>query len=153
VATFYADSNVLVKRHVTERGTRWVQTLADPANGHVIITARITLVEVPSAFNLKRRRGDITEFERVTATRDFAAVVMDYQLVEVTAAVVNLARDLLERHPLRGYDVVQLAAALIADTALRAAGFVPLTFLTADCQLLTAAYTEGLTGDTPDNHP
>ena len=35
MATYYADSSVLVKRHVAEVGTPWVQALTDPTAGHL----------------------------------------------------------------------------------------------------------------------
>ncbi len=40
MATYYADSSVLTKRHITETGTPWVQALTNPAAGHVFITSR-----------------------------------------------------------------------------------------------------------------
>ncbi len=49
MATYYADSSVLTKRHITETGTPWVQALTDPATGHMFITSRISMVEVISA--------------------------------------------------------------------------------------------------------
>jgi len=49
MATYYADSSVLTKRHRTETGTPWVQALTDPATGHMFITSRISMVEVISA--------------------------------------------------------------------------------------------------------
>jgi uncharacterized protein len=42
MADYYADSSVLVKRHVRETGTDWFRALADPASGQVITTARIS---------------------------------------------------------------------------------------------------------------
>ncbi len=38
---FYADSSVLVKRHIHETGTAWFRILADPAAENVIITAQV----------------------------------------------------------------------------------------------------------------
>jgi hypothetical protein len=46
---YYADSSVLIKRHVQEIGTEWVQAITTPAAGNVIITARVSIVEVYSA--------------------------------------------------------------------------------------------------------
>jgi predicted nucleic acid-binding protein len=56
VATYYAESSVLVKRHVVEVGTPWVQALTDPAAGHLFVTSRISMVEVISALNRCQRR-------------------------------------------------------------------------------------------------
>jgi hypothetical protein len=51
MAYYYADSSVLVKRHVHEMGTAWFRALAEPTAGNVIITTRISMVEVYSALN------------------------------------------------------------------------------------------------------
>lgn len=40
MALYYADSSVLVKRHVNEVGDAWFRALADPSSANVIITAR-----------------------------------------------------------------------------------------------------------------
>jgi predicted nucleic acid-binding protein len=56
MADYYADSSVLVKRHVNEIGSYWFRALADPATGKVIITSRVSIIEVYSAFNRRVRR-------------------------------------------------------------------------------------------------
>ena len=44
MADYYADSSVLVKRHVNEIGSGWFRALADPAARNVIITSRVSIV-------------------------------------------------------------------------------------------------------------
>ncbi len=46
---YYADSSALVKRHIRETGTTWFRALSDPISGNIIITSRISMVEVYSA--------------------------------------------------------------------------------------------------------
>ncbi len=60
---------------------------------------------------------------------------------------------LAEKHFLRGYDAVQLAAALELRAELQAAGATNLTFVSADDALNLAASVEGLTVENPNNHP
>ena len=64
--------------------------------------------------------------------------------------VLDRARRVLEQHPLRAYDAVQLASGLVANDVLLAAAIPPLTFLSADTRLLNAAALEGLTTDDPN---
>src|SRR5436309_1337199 len=143
MADYYADSSVLVKRHVHERGDAWFQALADPAAGNVIVTARVSMVEVYSALNRRLREAHLNISDYTQIAADFAAVcAAEYEIMELTVAVVDQARRLLERHPLRAYDAIQLASALIANAALQAAGFAPLIFLAADGRLLDAAQAE-----------
>jgi predicted nucleic acid-binding protein len=61
-------------------------------------------------------------------------------VVEVRRSAMELARQLVERHPLRAYDAVQLACALLL--AERAATSV--TFVCADHQLCDVAVAEQL---------
>ncbi|MBI4771151.1 MAG: hypothetical protein HY784_12255 [Chloroflexi bacterium] len=57
-----------------------------------------------------------------------------------------------QRNWLRGYDAVQLAAALTVAPVLAAGGFGPLVFVAADRELLAAAQAEGLATADPNEH-
>jgi hypothetical protein len=57
------------------------------------------------------------------------------------------------KHGLRAYDAVQLTVALDVDRLNRNAGFGPVTLLSADRDLNTAASAEGLAVDDPTTHP
>ncbi len=154
MAFFYADSSVLVKRHVVEPGTGWVHALTDPAARNRVITAHITQVEVVSALNRRRREGTLNVAQYTAIADDFVALcTTEYQVVALSLAIVDRCRLLLEAHPLRAYDAVQLATALLSNQALIAAGHSPLTFLAADRQLRDAAAAEGLAVDDPNRYP
>jgi predicted nucleic acid-binding protein len=58
----------------------------------------------------------------------------------VTDAVLEEAAGLLDRHPLRAYDAVQLAGCKILQSSLGE----PVAFVCSDHQLLRAAESEGL---------
>jgi uncharacterized protein len=154
MADVYADSSALVKRHIPEVGSNWFQALADPLTGNVVTTARISMVEVYSALNRRIREATLDAADYAHIVADFDALcTTQYTLVELTALIVERARQLLERHPLRAYDAVHLASALTANDALTAAGLPPLTFLSADHRLLNAAQVERLATDNPNAHP
>jgi hypothetical protein len=59
--------------------------------------------------------------------------------------------DLAERHALRGYDAIQLGAALAVNDGCRATG-LSLTIICADDEL-NAAAAEGLAVENPNRHP
>jgi hypothetical protein len=67
-------------------------------------------------------------------------------------AIVDLACQLLERHPLRAYDATHLATALSAQEFLAKKDHPDLTFLSADERLNDAAKAEDLTVDNPNHH-
>ncbi len=75
-----------------------------------------------------------------------------HSVIEVLAATVAHAMDLAERHGLRGYDAVQLAAALELNARCLAAGAAPPLVITADVELNQAAAAEGLAVDDPNAH-
>ncbi|MCP4110888.1 MAG: type II toxin-antitoxin system VapC family toxin [Desulfobacteraceae bacterium] len=154
MADYYADSSALVKRHVHETGTAWFRMLSSPASGNIIITSRISMVEVYSAFNRRLRETslDPNDYEQLAA--DFTTTCLtEYELIEITPSVIWQAKLLLERYTLRAYDAVQLAAALTAGIALQRAGLLPPIFLAADERLLEAAQRENLATDNPNLHP
>jgi predicted nucleic acid-binding protein len=153
MTSYYLDSSALGKRYVQETGTDWVRMLIDPKADHTLLTARITMVEIYSALARRKREGSVPAADCDTASRAFTAhSATDYDFVELDLTTVNLSRNLLNRHPLRAYDAVQLASALMANQVLQSANLSPLVFVSADNRLNDAALAEGLTVDNPNLH-
>jgi hypothetical protein len=154
MALLYADSSVLVKRHVTELGSTWVEALFKTVPGRQIATSRLSTVEVVSALNRRHREGSVSHADYLQLRDDFLALCgRSYRIIPLTNALLNRTRALLERHPLRAYDALHLASALTANDQALAAELPALTFLAADNRLLAAAQAEGLATDNPNNHP
>ncbi len=149
MAAYFLNTSAVVKRYVLETGTPWVQTLADPAAGHFLFVARVTDVEMTAAIARRRRLGSLTTAQAGQALAAFRQdFVRQYRIVEIAIPLVRQASQLADRHVLRAYDAVQLAAALeihAADPSL--------TLLSADAELNAAALAEGLTVDDPNSHP
>ena len=61
--------------------------------------------------------------------------------------------NLTSRQKLRGYDAVQLAVALTMHGTFVSRQLPPLTLISADRDLLTAAKNEGLSTDDPNQYP
>ena len=145
---FFLDTSTVLKRYVQETGTPWVQALAAPAAGHSLIVVRITLAETVAAITRKERGGLITPKDAATALADLQLdFTRQYFIIEVSAPLVAHASSLARKHALRGYDAVQLAAALDARAQLPS-----LTLLSADADLNAAATAEGLSVDDPNSH-
>lgn len=154
MTTYYLDTSALIKRYVQESGPTWLQTQITPPAEHILLTARITMVEVFSALARRKREGSVPATDYAVAAQAFAAhSVTEYDFVELDLNLISLAWDLLVRHPLRAYDAVQLASAIIAHRTLQAASLPPLRFLSADDALNAIAAAEGLTVDNPNLHP
>jgi predicted nucleic acid-binding protein len=92
MTTYYVDSSVLVKRHILELGSAWFIALTDPSARHRLISSRISIVEVSSAFNRSRRERRISESDYSRLTADFAALcVSEYRLLDLNDAVIARA--------------------------------------------------------------
>lgn len=112
---FFFDSSALVKLHINETGTSWTKAIADPTTGNRLYIALIAGVEVVSAIVRRQRAGAINASDASTALSDFRRdFASQYVIIEMDAAFISQAMALAERHALRGYDAVQLAAALQA---------------------------------------
>lgn len=164
-AVYFFDSSALVKRYVDEDGSGWVRAITDPKALNDIHVARVTGAEVLAAVTKRRREGDISAAEAARFIADFRHdFARQYLPIEVTGAVVAHAMNLIESHPLKGYDAVQLATALVVSGHLAALGAATprgavtspsfmLTFVTADNALYRAAIAEGLVVENPHLHP
>ena len=149
MAEYFFDTSAVVKRYVHEVGTAWVQGLAAPAAGNLLFLVRITQAETVAAVTRRERSGHISPHDSATALADFQYdFAHQYIIVEVSAAVVTQAAALARNYALRGYDAVQLAAALEVSARIPS-----LTLLSADADLNAAATAEGLMVDDPGNHP
>lgn len=149
----YLDASALIKRYVLEAGSIWMAAFAFDSPDAVLITSRLTMVEARSALARRRREANISAQDHADA---IAALNEDsfvlYRFIELEAPVIALAGELLDRHPLRTNDAIQLASALLANRALVNAGLEALTFLSADDRLLAIARAEKLAVDNPNSH-
>lgn len=153
MAVYFLDSSAVVKRYVEETGSAWIAALTAPAAGHRLYLARITAVEVVAAMTRRQRGGAMTVADATTALTDFDVdLVQQYVQVDLTVALLTQARHVAATFALRGYDAVQLAAALTVHHARAASGLPPLTFLSADQELNTAARAAGVLVDDPNTH-
>jgi predicted nucleic acid-binding protein len=104
-----------------------------------VVTVRVTYAEARAALARHRREGGLTARALRRAVRQLDGEWGSYDVVDVSDPVVRRAGTLAERHALRGYDAVQLAAAL----EVRDAG-ADLEFACFDQRLARAASRERL---------
>lgn len=150
----YFDSSALVKRYVNEVGSAWVRrALAHPTQ-ESIYTALLTHAEVLSALQRKVRERQLTQNRAtILVQRVTAHCTWHYHLLAINPTLVAHAGVLVQRYPLRAYDAVHLACALLVQRQAQQYG-VPLPrFVSADTTLLAAARAEGFTVDNPLQYP
>ena len=151
---YYADSSVLVKRHIAEIGSNWVIALTHPTGTSTISSSELSLVEVLSAFCRQKREKTISDGDFKAHIRDFEiAVNNEYDLYPLDSTIIAESQRLLEKYPLRAGDAIQLASAIVVRTSLISAGLQEPIFLASDNKLLAAATGEGFTTDNPLLHP
>ncbi len=134
----YLDTSALIKRFVAERGSPLVRSIV--THGPVA-TAKIAYVEVYAGLKRKNREGHLSRRQYDLICQRFEHDWRAYIRVELLDEVLLIARDLIGRHPLKGFDAIHLASAL----SLRGALEEEITFAAADERLLRAALSEGLT--------
>lgn len=133
----YLDTSALVKLYVEEPGSTAVAAGVERATA--VATARVTYAEARATFARLAREGELTGADLRQVVRELDEEWGMYGIVDVSDAVVRRAGALAERHGLRGYDAVQLAAAL----DVRRAG-ADVDFATFDRRLTRAAQRERL---------
>ena len=112
----YLDTSALIKRFVNEKGSPLVQSLLQQPEG--VATAKIAYAEIFAGLARKLREGHIPKTLHALACRQFERDWPAYLRVDLQDNVLFLARDLIQRHPLRGFDAVHLASALSLKNAL-----------------------------------
>lgn len=102
---------------------------------------------------LRTRTGTLAMSDAQAAATRFKADFRNrYQIVEATEGLVDLAMTLAEKHDLRGYDAVQLAAAVELQITRTSLALSTITFVCADDRLNMAAVAEGLAVENPNAH-
>ena len=136
----YFDTSALVKRFVEEPGSRRVEALI--AAQAQVATSKIAYAELHAALarKLRERKLTLAAYRRISGR--FELDWHAYIRVELTDALLELTRELVRRHPLRGFDAIHLAAAIRLRDQLNET----IQFIAADRRLLHAAQREGLTG-------
>jgi predicted nucleic acid-binding protein len=133
----YLDSSALVKRYVEEPGSAAVRALF--RGRHHLATVRIGHAELVASLARRCREGRLTPAVRDGIFSDIRDDLQVMTIVEVRPALMTRVSALVTRRPLRGYDAVHLAAALV----LQDKG-IPVRFWVADATLAAAAVAEGL---------
>lgn len=151
---YFFDSSAIVKRYVNEAGSNFVENLANLKSGNLILLARITQVEVASAFARRLKGRSLTQTDADDALKLFQHdLTNNYFVIEVTTDLFNEAMKLVTKYALRGYDAVQLATVLETNEERTAQGLSPLILVSADTELNDAAKLEGLDVENPNDYP
>ena len=149
---YFLDSSAIVKFFVAESGTTWVRSFTD-SEDNIIHVSGLARVETVAALTRRLRRNDIFQAEFNDACddlqQDFAT---QYRIVALTGEIIEDAAALAQKHGLRAYDAVQLAAALDTSRVVSQVEATELILVSADLELNAAAAAEGLKVEDPNTH-
>jgi predicted nucleic acid-binding protein len=134
----YLDASALVKRYVSELGSQ--EVLRRIGEAQVASTAAISRAEVAAALAKAARLDLLSRGDAEDAYEAFLQEWPDLVRLPVTDIVLDRAADFVWDLGLRGYDAVQLAAAVTWQGAIES----PVSFATFDRRLWTASGRMGL---------
>ena len=134
----YLATSALIKRFVAEPGSELVQKLVTREGP--VAPAKIAYAEIYAALNRKKREGHLSTRDYRLVCEEFEDDWQAYVRVDLQDEILSLCRDLTEKHPLRGFDAVHLASALILQRDLGE----KIAFTAADTRLLEVAAAEHL---------
>lgn len=129
----FLDTSAFAKRYVLEEGSDNVVALCRQADN--LIVSVICLPELMSTFSRLVREKKLAKADYQKLKADAMADLVDVDICQITPAILASVVSLLESHPLRAMDALQVACALAV---------APDRFVSADYRQLAAARKAGL---------
>jgi predicted nucleic acid-binding protein len=140
LSCYFLESTAFAKLFVQEQGTDALIRLMEAVEDNRKLISASTPLEVYAAVRRRERAGAITP-ENATAALDILRMEAARMVQEpLNPAVLEAARQLLDRTTLRWPDTLQLAAALVARDMFQNTEII---FVSTSPQLLEAAKAEG----------
>ena len=140
MSCYFLESTAFAKLFVQEPGTDALIRLMEAVEDNRKLISASTPLEVYAAIRRRERAGSITA-ENATAALDILRLEAARTVQEpLNPAVLEAARQLLDRTALRWPDALQLGAAIVARDMFQGTEII---FVSASEPLLEAAKTEG----------
>ena len=140
MSCYFLESTAFAKLFVQEQGTKALISLMEAVEDNRKLISASTPLEVYAAIRRRERAGAITP-EDATAALDSLRMEAARMVQEpLNPAVLEAARQLLDRTTLRWPDTLQLGAAIVARDMFQATEII---FVSSSPQLLEAAKSEG----------
>ena len=140
MSCYFLEATAFAKLFVQEPGTDALISLMEAVEDNRKLISASTPLEVYAAIRRRERTGAITP-EDATAALDSLRMEAARMVQEpLNPAVLEAARQLLDRTALRWPDTLQIGAAIVARDMFQATDII---FVSASPQLLDAAKNEG----------
>lgn len=144
---YFLDSTAFAKLFVQEPGTSALIRLMETVEDNRKLIAACAPLEVYAAIRRRERAGDITTADAAAAFEILRIEAARMVQEPLNPAVLEAARQLLDRTRLRWTDALQLGAALVAREMFRGTEII---FISALPALLETARLEGFQALNPE---
>jgi hypothetical protein len=141
VSFYFLEATAFVKLFVQEPGTDALIRRLESVEDNNKLIAASTPLEVYAAIRRRERAGDIAATDAATALEALRLEAARTVQQPLNPAVLESARQLLDRTLLRWPQTLQLGAALTARDMFKG---TPILFISSSAQLLEAAAVEGM---------
>jgi len=146
VSCYFLEATAFAKLFVQEQGTDALIRLMEAVEDNRKLISASTPLEVYAAIRRRERAGGISAEDAASALEVLRLEAARMVQEPLNPAVLEAARQLLDRTSLRWPDTLQLAAALVARDMFQGTEII---FVSSSPQLLEAARAEGLHGLDP----
>jgi len=150
VSCYFLEATAFAKLFVQEPGTDALIRLMETVEDNRKLIAASAPLEVYAAIRKRERAGDISGTDAAAAFEILRIEAARMVQEPLNPAVLEAARQLLDRTRLRWTDALQLGAALVAREMFRGTEII---FVSASAQLLEAARADGFTVIDPIRDP
>jgi predicted nucleic acid-binding protein len=142
VSCYFLEATAFAKLFVREQGTDALIKLMESVEDNRKLIAASTPLEVYAAIRRRERTGGISREDAAAALEILRLESARTVQEPLNPAVLECARQLLDRRALRWPDALQLSAALVARDMFQGTEII---FVSASQHLLDAAKAENLT--------
>jgi predicted nucleic acid-binding protein len=140
VSCYFLESTAFAKLFVQERGTDALIRLMDTIEDNRKLISASTPLEVYSAVRRRERAGEISSQDATSALEILRLEAARMVQQPLNPAVLEAARQLLDRASIRWPEALQLGAALVARDMFQGTEII---FVSSSALLLEAAKNEG----------
>jgi predicted nucleic acid-binding protein len=136
---YFLESSAFAKLFVFEQGSKALIQLLENVDDSQKLVSSLASLEVRSAIRRRERAGEIPPSDADQALDALEAEVLRIVQQPVSSTVVDVARFVLDGHPLRALDALHLATSIVMRDTLQVSDIY---FVSADDALLKAASAE-----------
>jgi uncharacterized protein len=140
VSFYFLEATAFVKLFVREPGTDALIGMMEAAEDNRKLISASTPLEIYAVIRRRERAGHITQEDAASALSVLRLESARMVQQPLNPAVIEAARQLLDRTALRWPDALQLGAALAARDMFQG---TEITFISASATLLASAASEG----------